>query len=530
MTDYGHPLLFGSFITPAAADPERTVGLAVLSEQTGLDLVTFQDHPYQPAFLDTWTLLSYVAARTSRVRLAANVTNLPLRPPGVLARSVASLDLLSGGRAELGLGAGAFWDAIEAMGGRRLRPGQARQALEEAIGIIRQTWAADQRGGVRLNGEFYQVNGAKRGPAPAHDVGIWLGAYKPGMLALTGRAADGWLPSLGYLQPGDLAAGNKIIDEAAQQAGRSPDQIRRLLNVSGQFRPVSRGPLDGPAEQWAEELADLALSDGISTFIVAADDPDDLSRFAAEVAPAVRDLVAAERATAPVVPRGTSTTSDPEITTVTTGASAPSAATSGAFALVPTPDDGVRRSTTRVWDEADRPTGPARDPARAYTAQEQADGGQLIEVHNALRAELDQIFDLIDQVAAGTMNAATARSHLNEMTMRQNNWTLGTYCESYCRVVTMHHTLEDQSLFPQLRQRDPRLAPVIERLQAEHRVIHDVLDGVDRALVAFVSTDDRDAALSGLRAAADLLSDSLRSHLSYEERELVEPIARLGML
>ncbi|HEY1672584.1 MAG TPA: LLM class flavin-dependent oxidoreductase, partial [Streptosporangiaceae bacterium] len=104
MTDYGHPLLFGSFITPVAADPERTVGLAVLSEQAGLDLVTFQDHPYQPAFLDTWTLLSYVAARTSRVRLAANVTNLPLRPPAVLARSVASLDLLSGGRAELGLG------------------------------------------------------------------------------------------------------------------------------------------------------------------------------------------------------------------------------------------------------------------------------------------------------------------------------------------------------------------------------------------------------------------------------------------
>jgi hypothetical protein len=524
MTDYGHPLLFGSFITPAAADPERTVGLAVLSEQAGLDLVTFQDHPYQPAFLDTWTLLSYVAARTSRVRLAANVTNLPLRPPAVLARSVASLDLLSGGRTELGLGAGAFWDAIEAMGGRRLRPGQARQALDEAIGIIRQTWAADQRGGVRLNGEFYQVNGAKRGPAPAHDVGIWLGAYKPGMLALTGRAADGWLPSLGYLQPGDLAAGHKIIDEAAQQAGRSPDQIRRLLNVSGQFGPVSRGPLDGPAEQWAEELAELALSDGISTFIVAADDPDDLSRFAAEVAPAVRDLVAAERATAPAA------AAPAPATTSLTSAAAATAANGGAFALVPTPDDGTRRSTTRVWDEADRPTGPARDPARTYTAQEQADGGQLIEVHNALRAELDQIFDLIDQVAEGTMTAATALSHLNEMTMRQNNWTLGTYCESYCRVVTMHHTLEDQSLFPQLRQRDPRLAPVIERLQAEHRVIHDVLDGVDRALVAFVSTDDRDAALSGLRAAADLLSDSLRSHLSYEERELVEPIARLGML
>ena len=534
MTGYGHPLLFGSFITPAAGDPERTVGLAVLSEQAGLDLVTFQDHPYQPAFLDTWTLLSYVAARTSRVRLAANVTNLPLRPPAVLARAVASLDLLSGGRAELGLGAGAFWDAIEAMGGRRLRPGQARQALDEAIEVIRQTWAADQRGGVRVSGEFYQVNGAKRGPAPAHDVGIWLGAYKPGMLALTGRAADGWLPSLSYLQPGDLAAGNKLIDEAAQQAGRSPDRIRRLLNVSGRFAPVGRGPLDGPPEQWAEELADLALSDGISTFIFAGDDPDDLRRFAGEVAPAVRELVAAGQTTA-----GQATaTPAPSTTTATSALAAASAApassttrpaaTGGAFAVVPTPDDGIRRSATRMWDEAGRPTGPARDPARTYTSQEQADGRQLIEVHDALRAELDQIFDLIDQVAAGTMNAATARSQLNEMTMRQNNWTLGTYCESYCRLVTVHHTIEDRSLFPYLRHRDSRLGPVIERLQAEHRVIHDVLDGVDRALVTFISATDRDAALANLHDAAGLLSDTLRSHLSYEERELVEPIARLG--
>ena len=524
MTDYGHSLLFGSFITPAAGDPERTVELAVLSEQAGLDLVTFQDHPYQPAFLDTWTLLSYVAARTGRVRLAANVTNLPLRPPAVLARSLASLDRLSGGRIELGLGAGAFWDAIEAMGGRRLRPGQARQALAEAIEVIRQTWAADDRGGVRVNGEFYQVNGAKRGPAPAHDVGIWLGAYKPGMLALTGRAADGWLPSLGYLKPGDLAAGNKVIDEAAQEAGRSPGQIRRLLNVSGQFGPASRGPLDGPADQWAEELAGLALSEGISAFIVASDDPDDLRRFAAEVAPAVRELVAAERA-GEHADEHAGERAAPDLRPAPV---ARPAVTGGEFAVVPTPDDGTRRSDAQVWDEAGRPTGPARDPGRTYTPQQLAEGRHLVEVHDALRAELDQVYDLIDQVATGTMNAATARSHLNEMTMRQNNWTLGTFCESYCRVVTVHHTIEDQSLFPYLRHHDPRLGPVIDRLQAEHRIIHDVLDGVDRALVAFISAADRAAALTDLRAAADLLGDTLRSHLSYEERELVEPIARLG--
>ena len=85
--------------------------------------MTFQDHPYQPRFLDTWTLLSVLAAQTSTVRLAPNVANLPLRPPAVLARSVASLDILSGGRVELGLGAGAFWDAIEANGGRAAHAG-----------------------------------------------------------------------------------------------------------------------------------------------------------------------------------------------------------------------------------------------------------------------------------------------------------------------------------------------------------------------------------------------------------------------
>ena len=115
---YGHRLELGTFITPGAAQPTATVALAQLSEELGFDVVTFQDHPYQPAFLDTWTLMSWVAAQTTRIRVAANVHNLPLRPPAVLARSAASLDLLSGGRVDLGLGAGAFWDAIEAMAGR----------------------------------------------------------------------------------------------------------------------------------------------------------------------------------------------------------------------------------------------------------------------------------------------------------------------------------------------------------------------------------------------------------------------------
>ncbi|GIF41657.1 LLM class flavin-dependent oxidoreductase [Actinoplanes xinjiangensis] len=559
MSDYGHPLEFGSFLTPAAADPTRVVALTVLAEQAGLDLVTFQDHPYQPGFLDTWTLLSYAAARTERVRLAANVTNLPLRPPAVLARSVASLDLLSGGRIELGLGAGAFWDAIEAMGAPRLTPGQAVQALEEGIDVIRRLWDATARGPIRVDGEFHRVVGAKRGPAPAHDVGIWLGAYKPRMLALTGRRADGWLPSLAYLGDGDLATGNRIIDEAALAAGRRPADVRRLLNIGGRFTDVGRGPLHGPAEQWAEELTDLALTDGVSTFILATDDPDDLRRFASEVAPAVREAVAAERAGSRVPPAAAGDPApqgrragDPaprgdhagepdgrSVSTSRTGMPAADEARSGGparqsvtvadrppFPVTPTPDDGVRRSSTVVWDEQTRPTGPAPDPDRTYTTHDLATGRHLIEVHDGLRGELAQIHDLIDQVEAGTMDVGTARSHINTMTMRQNNWTLGTYCESYCRIVTTHHTIEDRSLFPHLRRSDPRLAPVVDRLEQEHHVIHEVLEGVDKALVTLVSAPD---GLPALREAVNLLSDTLLSHLAYEERELVEPLARLGM-
>ncbi|MFC8191710.1 LLM class flavin-dependent oxidoreductase [Cellulomonas sp. NPDC057328] len=298
MTDYGHELTFGTFLTPQAADPQAPVALAVLTEQAGLDLVTFQDHPYQPAFLDTWTLLTWVAARTERVHLAGNVLNLPLRQPAVLAKAVASLDALSGGRAELGLGAGGFWDAIEAMGVPRLTPGQGVDALGEAIDVIRGLWDTDERRPLRAGGTHHHVAGAKRGPAPVHDVGIWVGAYKPRMLRLVGEKADGWLPSLGYLQPGDLVRGNAAVDEAARGAGRDPREVRRLLNLSGRFSSASDGLLVGPPEQWVDDLVRLALDDGIGTFVLGTDDPATIRTFAERVAPAVRDQVAAARATA----------------------------------------------------------------------------------------------------------------------------------------------------------------------------------------------------------------------------------------
>ena len=298
MTDYGHNLLFGTFITPVNQPPMHAVELAMVSDRAGLDLVTFQDHPYQPRFLDTWTLLSYVASRTKQIHVSGNVLNLPLRHPAVLARSAASLDLLSGGRFELGIGAGGFWDAIEAMGGRRLTPGQSIDALEEAIQIMREIWATDKPGGVRAGGTYYQVKGAKRGPRPAHAIGIWIGAYKPHILNMMGRVADGWLPSLFGLPGGvaDLEAMNTYIDEGAASAGRDPSRIRRLLNISGQFAPSGRSFLNGPPQQWAEDLAAITLEYGVSGFILAADDAPSIELFAAEVAPATRELVAAQRA------------------------------------------------------------------------------------------------------------------------------------------------------------------------------------------------------------------------------------------
>lgn len=296
MPDYGHDLVLGTFLTPRNDDPAAVVALARATESAGLDLVTFQDHPYQPRFLDTWTLLTWVAAVTERVQLAGNVLNLPLRHPAVLARSVASLDLLSGGRVALGLGTGAYWDAIEAMGGPRRSPGEAVDALEEALDIIAGLWDVGAREPLRVRGTQYRLDGAKRGPAPAHPVPIWLGAYGPRMLRLVGTRADGWLPSLGRLQPGALAEGNQAIDDAATAAGRDPRAVRRLLNLGpGSFADDATGQLAGPPARWVQALLPFVLDHGVSGFTLAADDAHVIARFGQEVGPALREAVARAR-------------------------------------------------------------------------------------------------------------------------------------------------------------------------------------------------------------------------------------------
>jgi alkanesulfonate monooxygenase SsuD/methylene tetrahydromethanopterin reductase-like flavin-dependent oxidoreductase (luciferase family) len=274
--DYGRPVQFGCFLIPDATQPQRALGLASLADSLGFDLVGVQDHPYQRRFYDAWILLSAIAVRTKQIAVFPDVSNLPLRPPAMLAKAAASLDLISGGRVELGLGAGAAWDAIKAMGGAVRTPGESVTALEEAIQVIRLMWSGAR--GARFDGKFYQLAGVNAGPVPAHPIGIWLGAYRPRMLALIGRLADGWVPSLGYLKPAELAEAHARIDDAAVAAGREPRAIRRVLNVGDGHSP--------------EDLATLVVEQGFDTLVVG---EGELVRVADEVIPKVRELVGAAR-------------------------------------------------------------------------------------------------------------------------------------------------------------------------------------------------------------------------------------------
>lgn len=296
MPDYGHDLMFGALLEPPADRPQDVLALAEVMEQVGLDVVSLSDHPYWTQRLDTMALLAAIVARTTRVTVVSNLANLPLRPPTTLARTAATLDILSNGRFELGVGTGAqqMWDDIVADGGARRTAGESIAALDEAVQIIRALWSSETP--VSFEGEHYVLNGTTPGPAPVHDMRIWVGAYQPRLLRLVGQVADAWVPSSPFLPPEHLSAANQIIDDAATGAGRSPRDIRRVYNIGGEFSDAANGFLVGPPEVWAEQLAECALLNGISVFLLyRADSADNLRRFAAEVAPAVREIVAAER-------------------------------------------------------------------------------------------------------------------------------------------------------------------------------------------------------------------------------------------
>ncbi len=294
--DYGRPLRFGVFLTPDAGAADHVLTVATTADRHGLDLIGIQDHPYQPRFLDAFALMATVLARTERVHVFPDVANLPLRPPAVLAKTVAGLDLLSGGRAELGLGAGAFAKRIRAMGGPVRSPAEAADALIEAVTVIRALWSDVPS--VRIDGTYYPVDGVRPGPRPAHRIGLWLGVSGPRLLAEVGRSACGWVPTSSYVPPHDLPERHARIDAAAQRSGRDPAEIARVYNVFGTVTDgPSRGFLTGPTDQWIDQLTELVLEYGMDSFVLGTKE-DDLAQirlFADEIAPAVRAAVADER-------------------------------------------------------------------------------------------------------------------------------------------------------------------------------------------------------------------------------------------
>src|SRR4051794_2573308 len=184
------------------------------------------------------------------------------------------------------------------------------------------------------------------------------------------------------------------------------------------------------------------------------------------------------------------------------------------------------------WDETTRPTlaqpeAGAEAEGTTYAAGQQGAAEHLVAIHDHLRSELERLQGLVDEVRRGLLGAGGARAAVHAMSLRQNNWTLGAYCQSYCGFVNGHHSLEDASVFPHLRRSDPAVAPVLDRLAEEHVTIHGLLDGVDRALVTLVGENDS-TALDTVEQSIDLLADRLLSHLAYEERELRGPLSRHG--
>jgi alkanesulfonate monooxygenase SsuD/methylene tetrahydromethanopterin reductase-like flavin-dependent oxidoreductase (luciferase family) len=267
----------GIAIVPDTDSLDRHVELAQTADRGGLSLVGVQDHPYQRHFFDTWSLIPVLLTETRRVSFFTDVANLPLRPPAVMAKAAATLDVVSGGRFELGLGGGGLPELIGNFGGPRRTPGETVEAVDEAIDMLRLLWS-DQRS-VSFEGKHYRLNDARPGPRPAHPIGIWLGAFRPRMIRLAGRKADGWVPSLGVLSRDELRAGNRQIDQAAEAAGRDPRSIRRIINVQGLIgngRAPQRSelpvgylagePLAGPPDWWVQTLTEF-VEDGFDTVV-----------------------------------------------------------------------------------------------------------------------------------------------------------------------------------------------------------------------------------------------------------------------
>ena len=297
-------LLFGVSIHPGRDRFPDTLAHAERADALGLDLITVMDHPYNKDFLDTWTFLTALAMRTKSVQLGTNVANLPLRPPAMLAKQAATLDVISGGRVLLGVGAGAYWSGIKAYGGPERSSGEAYRAFRDGLHILRGMWG-NAGGSFSYHGDVYSVSGARPGPAPVGNIPLWVGALGPQMLQLTGRMADGIWVSVSYVPPEKLAYVNENVDKGATEAGRDPAEIRRGYNLMGTIGDGAgriHDTIEGPVDFWVDTLARLHQDYRVDTFNFWPADDDVVGQFelfAGAVVPGVRAAVAAPTARAP---------------------------------------------------------------------------------------------------------------------------------------------------------------------------------------------------------------------------------------
>ncbi|MFC6022468.1 hemerythrin domain-containing protein [Plantactinospora solaniradicis] len=193
--------------------------------------------------------------------------------------------------------------------------------------------------------------------------------------------------------------------------------------------------------------------------------------------------------------------------------------------IVPSAAPTERLSPKSVLNEATRPMAAEPPPEVTFTRHGLYAGRHLVDVHDHYRAELAQMRDILRQVKEGTAQLGDARSQINVMTIRANDWTLGGVCQAQCRSVTNHHTMESEGIFPHLRRSQRDLSAVLDRLHEEHLAIHEVLEGIDDALV-HLARNPTD--YGPITEAIDLLTDTLLSHFAYEEQQLIGPLSRHG--
>jgi len=285
---------FGLNVSTSAergADPARD---AKRAEELGFDFVSSNDHPCgsNPSY-ETWTMLTWVAAATSRIRILTRVLGVPYRPPAMVAKMAATLDRLSGGRLILGLGSGASDDEFRAFGLGVPTPAEKTTGLEEAITIIRGLWTEDT---FSFQGKRYHTDGAQIEPKPDHSIPIWLGTFAPRALAVTGRLADGWIPSLGYAPPDQVTGLRERVLRAASEAGRDPSEITCAYNLEvrvDESASTDDTVVSGSPDAVAERLAGfLGLGFSAINFMPHGPGADEQAeRLANEVIPAVRSAV-----------------------------------------------------------------------------------------------------------------------------------------------------------------------------------------------------------------------------------------------